>query len=101
MFFRFCDALEVKNGISAGPEGWGLENAIHSWGTFWNTTYYNVGRRFPSFLIDVAKPDSEVCGSEDAEYVSFGPSRPDWLTAKLEPVLGRTIPASPITLMSP
>ncbi|KAG2129726.1 uncharacterized protein EDB93DRAFT_1256142 [Suillus bovinus] len=67
MFFQFCDALEVKNGISAGPEGWGLENAIHSWGNFWNTTYYNVGRRFPSFLIDVAKLDSEVCGSNDAE----------------------------------
>ncbi|KAG2127725.1 serine carboxypeptidase S28-domain-containing protein [Suillus bovinus] len=50
MFFVFCDALEVKNGVNAGPEGWGLENAIYSWGNFWNTTYYNY-----------------VCGSEDAE----------------------------------
>ncbi|KAG2053444.1 hypothetical protein BDR06DRAFT_982770 [Suillus hirtellus] len=50
MFFDFCDALEVKDGVSAGPEGWGLENAIYSWGNFWNTTYYNY-----------------VCGSEDAE----------------------------------
>ncbi|KAG2127939.1 peptidase S28 [Suillus bovinus] len=50
MFFQFCDALEVKNGISAGPEGWGLENAIQSWGNFWNTTYYNY-----------------ICGSDDAE----------------------------------
>ncbi|KAG0695749.1 peptidase S28 [Suillus ampliporus] len=41
IFFEFCDALEVKDGVNAGPEGWGLENAIYSWGNFWNTTYYN------------------------------------------------------------
>ncbi|KAG0694878.1 peptidase S28 [Suillus ampliporus] len=50
MFFEFCDALEVKDGVNAGPEGWGLENAIYSWGNFWNTTYY-----------------SDVCGYQDAE----------------------------------
>ncbi|OJA14041.1 hypothetical protein AZE42_12146 [Rhizopogon vesiculosus] len=50
MFFDFCDALEVKDGISAGPGGWGLENAIYAWGNFWNTTYYDY-----------------VCGDEDAE----------------------------------
>jgi len=44
MFFEFCDALEVKDGVSAGPEGWGLDNAIYSWGNFWNTTYYAYGR---------------------------------------------------------
>jgi hypothetical protein len=47
MFFEFCDALEVKNGVSAGPQGWGLDNAIYSWGNFWNTTYYNYGMRSP------------------------------------------------------
>ncbi|KAG1817240.1 serine carboxypeptidase S28-domain-containing protein [Suillus subaureus] len=41
MFFEFCDALEVKDGVSAGPQGWGLDNAIYSWGNFWNTTYYD------------------------------------------------------------
>ena len=40
MFFQFCDALEVKDGVSAGPDGWGLDNAIMAWGNFWNTTYY-------------------------------------------------------------
>ncbi|KAG1770250.1 serine carboxypeptidase S28-domain-containing protein [Suillus occidentalis] len=50
MFFEFCDALEVKDGVSAGPQGWGLDNAIDSWGNFWNTTYYN-----------------HVCANEDAE----------------------------------
>jgi hypothetical protein len=47
MFFEFCDALEVKDGVSAGPQGWGLDNAIYSWGNFWNTTYYNYGMRSP------------------------------------------------------
>ncbi|KAG1787153.1 serine carboxypeptidase S28-domain-containing protein [Suillus plorans] len=55
MFFQFCDALEVENGVSAGPEGWGLEHAIYSWGNFWNTTYYNF-----------------VCGPEDAECNQVG-----------------------------
>jgi len=40
MFFNFSDALEVKNGVSAPATGWGLEHAIHSWGSFWNNTYY-------------------------------------------------------------
>jgi pimeloyl-ACP methyl ester carboxylesterase len=40
MFFEFCDALEVKDGVSAPATGWGLENAINSWGLFWNNTYY-------------------------------------------------------------
>ncbi|KAF9219959.1 hypothetical protein BS17DRAFT_716083 [Gyrodon lividus] len=50
MFFEFCDALEVKNGVSAPATGWGLENAIYAWGSFWNTTYY-----------------AYVCGDLDAE----------------------------------
>ncbi|EIW78769.1 peptidase S28 [Coniophora puteana RWD-64-598 SS2] len=50
MFFQFCDALEVKDGVSAGATGWGLDNAIEAWGSFWNTTYY-----------------SYVCGDTDAE----------------------------------
>ncbi|PCH36001.1 peptidase S28 [Wolfiporia cocos MD-104 SS10] len=38
-FFEFCDALEVKNGVSAGPEGWGLDYALQAWGSYWNTTF--------------------------------------------------------------
>ncbi|KAG1743020.1 peptidase S28 [Suillus lakei] len=41
MFYQFCDALEVKDGVNAGPDGWGLDHAISSWGNYWNTTYYN------------------------------------------------------------
>ena len=39
-FFEFCDALEVKNGVSAGPEGWGLDHALQAWATYWTKTYY-------------------------------------------------------------
>ncbi|KAG1728261.1 uncharacterized protein EDB91DRAFT_862552 [Suillus paluster] len=40
-FYGFCDALEVKDGVNAGPQGWGLENAIYSWGKFWTTEWYD------------------------------------------------------------
>lgn len=39
-FFKFCDALEVKNGVSAPASGWGLDHALPAWGRFWNETYY-------------------------------------------------------------
>lgn len=38
-FFNFCDALEVKNGKNAPTTGWGLQNALTSWGNYWNETY--------------------------------------------------------------
>jgi hypothetical protein len=34
IFFDFCDALEVKNGTSAGPNGWGLDHALDAWGHY-------------------------------------------------------------------
>ncbi|KAH7925529.1 hypothetical protein BV22DRAFT_1104894 [Leucogyrophana mollusca] len=49
-FYRFCDALEVKDGVSASEKGWGLQNALESWGNFWNTSYY-----------------ASLCGTVDAE----------------------------------
>ncbi|KAI0332896.1 peptidase S28 [Cubamyces sp. BRFM 1775] len=33
-FYQFCDALEVKDGQVAGPDGWGLENALAAWGSY-------------------------------------------------------------------
>ncbi|THH02814.1 hypothetical protein EW145_g6691 [Phellinidium pouzarii] len=41
-FFDFCDALEVKNGVSAPSGGWGLDHALTAWGTYWNSTYYAI-----------------------------------------------------------
>ncbi|KAG1833222.1 peptidase S28 [Suillus subalutaceus] len=63
MFYRFCDALEVKDGVNAGPDGWGLENAINSWGNFWNTTYYK-----------------HTCQDKDVETClgTFVPTDPYW-----------------------
>jgi hypothetical protein len=43
IFFDFCDALEVKNGISAGPNGWGLDHALDAWGNY--ETYYISNRK--------------------------------------------------------
>ncbi|THH02165.1 hypothetical protein EW026_g651 [Hermanssonia centrifuga] len=40
LFFNFCDALEVKNGVSASASGWGLDHALQAWGSYWTTTYY-------------------------------------------------------------
>ncbi|KAH9943173.1 peptidase S28 [Epithele typhae] len=39
-FFQFCDALEVKNGKSASAKGWGLNNALQAWSSFWVNEYY-------------------------------------------------------------
>lgn len=34
VFFDFCDALEMKDGVAAGPRGWGLEHALDAWGKY-------------------------------------------------------------------
>ena len=43
-FFEFCDALEVKNGVSAPASGWGLDHALQAWGNYWTTTYYSLSK---------------------------------------------------------
>ncbi|PBK68054.1 hypothetical protein ARMSODRAFT_976325 [Armillaria solidipes] len=30
-FYRFCDALEVKDGVSASVNGWGMDHALSAW----------------------------------------------------------------------
>ncbi|EPQ59204.1 peptidase S28 [Gloeophyllum trabeum ATCC 11539] len=49
-FFQFCDALEVKNGVSAPATGWGLEHALQAWGSYFANVYYPI-----------------LCGDADAE----------------------------------
>lgn len=46
-FNAFCDALEVKNGVSAGSKGWGLQHALQAWGSWWNQTYYPQSKWIP------------------------------------------------------
>ncbi|KAF9818113.1 hypothetical protein IEO21_02955 [Rhodonia placenta] len=41
-FFEFCDALEVKDGENAPPQGWGLEHALQAYGSWWTSTYYET-----------------------------------------------------------
>ncbi|KAG5639714.1 hypothetical protein H0H81_005897 [Sphagnurus paluster] len=41
-FYRFCDALEVKDGISAPAEGWGLDHALAAWASYFKNTYYPI-----------------------------------------------------------
>lgn len=43
-FTEFCDALEVKNGVSAPTAGWGVDHAVAAWGAYWRNTYYDDGR---------------------------------------------------------
>ncbi len=42
-FYRFCDALEYRNGVKAPLSGWGVEYALAAWG--------NIG--VPSICQDV------------------------------------------------
>ena len=70
-FFEFCDALEVKNGVSASAKGWGLQHALQAWGTFWNETYY-AGREWYSLgtlCIVLTNRNCSVCGDSDQVYV--------------------------------
>ena len=38
-FFKFCDALEVKDGVSASESGWGADHAVSAWGSYFKNTY--------------------------------------------------------------
>lgn len=39
-FFEFCDAIEVRDGVNAPAEGWGLDYALQAFGAYWSNTYY-------------------------------------------------------------
>lgn len=45
LFFQFCDALEVKDAVSAPSQGWGLDNALSAWGTYFKNTYIPLGKQ--------------------------------------------------------
>ncbi|KAL5529968.1 hypothetical protein ACEPAF_6225 [Sanghuangporus sanghuang] len=68
-FFEFCDALEVKDGVSAGSKGWGLDHALTAWGRFWNETYY-----------------AEICGDLDAETClgTYDPTQEFWTDTSID-----------------
>jgi hypothetical protein len=44
LFFKFCDALEVKDGVSATANGWGLDHALAAWGSYFKNTYLGISK---------------------------------------------------------
>ncbi|KAI0043738.1 peptidase S28 [Auriscalpium vulgare] len=50
VFYDFCDAMEVVDGVNAGPNGRGGEHALAGWGNYWTSYEY-----------------ADVCGLSDAE----------------------------------
>ncbi|KAI0797048.1 serine carboxypeptidase S28-domain-containing protein [Abortiporus biennis] len=60
-FYDFCDALEVNGGVAAGPQGWGVDNALQAWGSYWINGYY-----------------AQTCGVYDPESClgSYDPTTP-------------------------
>ncbi|KAG6830155.1 hypothetical protein H0H87_008998 [Tephrocybe sp. NHM501043] len=40
-FYKFCDALEVKDGVNAPAGGWGLDHALAAWSSYFKNTYLN------------------------------------------------------------
>ncbi|KAA1477306.1 hypothetical protein DENSPDRAFT_933642 [Dentipellis sp. KUC8613] len=50
LFWQFCDALEVKDGVNAPASGWGVDHAVSAWGSYFKDTYLDI-----------------LCGGQDAE----------------------------------
>lgn len=51
-FYRFCDALEIKDGVHAPASGFGLEHALAAWGTYWRDIYLSGCKYTPKLLTD-------------------------------------------------
>ncbi|KIM46447.1 hypothetical protein M413DRAFT_314906 [Hebeloma cylindrosporum] len=68
-FYRFCDALEVKDGQQAPANGWGLDHALAAWGNYWRTTYL-----------------SGLCGTTDVETClgTYNPSLKYWTDTSID-----------------
>lgn len=67
-FFLFCDALEVKDGLPAPAEGWGLEHAITAWSNYFKTHYYSI-----------------ICPNIDADCLgTYDTSQPYWTNTTVD-----------------
>lgn len=68
-FFNFCDALEVKDSVSAPAAGWGLDHALSAWASYWSNTYL-----------------ASICGATDAEscLTSYNTSQPYWTDTSID-----------------
>ena len=53
VFCKFCDALEVKDGVNGPEEGWGLECALQAWGKYMTRNLASSELRFPYLIVDL------------------------------------------------
>ncbi|PFH52555.1 hypothetical protein AMATHDRAFT_1958 [Amanita thiersii Skay4041] len=69
LFFKFCDALEVKNGVPAPESGWGLDNALTAWGSYFKKTYLRL-----------------LCGSTSVEDClgTYDTTQPYWTDTSID-----------------
>ncbi|KAJ6560457.1 serine carboxypeptidase S28-domain-containing protein [Mycena capillaripes] len=69
LFYNFCDALEVKDGVSAPAAGWGLDHALGAWASYFSTTYLSL-----------------LCGDDDPEdcLTSYNTSQPFWTDTSVD-----------------
>jgi hypothetical protein len=57
-FYKFCDALEVKNGANAPAKGWGPDHALQAWGNFWTDGGYLKRRKLSTTVAKFQANDS-------------------------------------------
>lgn len=69
-FFRFCDALEVNNGVTAPASGFGVDHALAAWGNFWKSSYLNACKPLCVARYDLHLRAFSVCGGPNVVSVS-------------------------------
>jgi len=74
-FSKFCDALEVKDGVQAPFTGWGLDHALNAWGSYWRNTYFSQSKAFHNIkeCRHIDNSNSTVCGTSSEEFVNYDP----------------------------
>ncbi|KDQ18926.1 hypothetical protein BOTBODRAFT_153797 [Botryobasidium botryosum FD-172 SS1] len=82
-FTEFCDALEVKNGVSASEDGWGLEYALEAFGKYMKYSLANSEReqRLHTTLILIGGllPDTDCDGQDVLTCVgTYDKNLPYW-----------------------
>ncbi|KAH8094922.1 peptidase S28 [Cristinia sonorae] len=68
-FYKFCDALELKNGVSAPEGGWGADQAVKNWATYYSKTYLPNTCDSPS-CFDTYNPKSDVYTYTGIDYAN-------------------------------
>jgi len=59
LFHRFCDQLEMRNGVPGPATGWGVQNALAAWAKFWKREYFFYSTQFLFRLVWEREPCSD------------------------------------------